>query len=83
MLQVLFGKKCGLEGVDLDEVAVKTEGFVAQDFVDFTNRTVFESFKEGEELMMKYRKTVISNKAKGHKEKDPPLLLLSYFFIRK
>lgn len=62
-MQVLFRKKCSLEEVDLDEIAVKTEGFVAQDFVDFTNKAVFESFKEGKELMIKNRKTVyIKNK---------------------
>lgn len=51
MLQALFSKKCSLEKVDLDEIAVKTEGFVAQDFVDFTNKAVFESFKEGKKLI--------------------------------
>lgn len=47
MLRHLFDRKCTLHEVDCDEIAMKTEGFVAQDFVDFINRAVFESLKEG------------------------------------
>lgn len=51
LLEHLFSEKTQLPlKVDLDQFAMKTEGFVVQDVVDFVNRSVFESYKEGRYL---------------------------------
>lgn len=47
ILKFLFNKKCDLEDVDLEQLSLKTEGFVVQDMVSFVDKTIYESLKEG------------------------------------
>ncbi|KAG5891031.1 hypothetical protein JTB14_035222 [Gonioctena quinquepunctata] len=35
-----------LDGVNFEKLAMKTEGFVIQDIIDFHNKTIFEAYKE-------------------------------------
>ncbi|KAF2894156.1 hypothetical protein ILUMI_12010 [Ignelater luminosus] len=46
VLKFLFNKKCNLEDVDLEQLSLKTEGFVVQDLVSFVDKTIYESLKE-------------------------------------
>ncbi|XP_074027169.1 peroxisomal biogenesis factor 1 isoform X2 [Leptinotarsa decemlineata] len=45
VLQKLFAD-FELDGVDFEELSMKTEGFVIQDIVDFHNKTLFEAYKD-------------------------------------
>lgn len=46
LLKYLF-QNHALDGIDFEVVAVKTEGFVVHDIIDFYNKTIFETYKEG------------------------------------
>ncbi|KAJ8946677.1 hypothetical protein NQ318_019992 [Aromia moschata] len=49
LLEHLFGKYTTAD-VNFDELAVKTEGFVIQDVIDFHNKTLFEVYKDRKKL---------------------------------
>ena len=42
---LLENKSIDYKDIDLDEFSAKLDGFVVQDIVDFTNRTVYETVK--------------------------------------
>lgn len=46
MLNNLYSNKATIHrNVDFDDLAVRTEGYVIQDLVDFVNKSIFESLK--------------------------------------
>lgn len=47
MLDFFFAQH-HLVNIDLNELALKTESFVVQDIVDFVDKAIFESYKEGD-----------------------------------
>ncbi|XP_025833897.1 peroxisome biogenesis protein 1-like isoform X3 [Agrilus planipennis] len=47
LLRFLFSNKTNLDVVDLEKYTSQMDGFVVQDLVDFTNKAIFESIKEG------------------------------------
>ncbi|XP_022913613.2 peroxisomal ATPase PEX1 isoform X1 [Onthophagus taurus] len=46
LLKFAFEKDTNIEDVDLENLSLKTEGYVAQDLVDLVNKCIFESYKD-------------------------------------